>query len=137
MLQLKHCRSFFPEAFTFSLCLDTVVTVHVVTAQDEFHSRLRFNRRGLVGCASNGRNDNTSQFFFTLDRAEELNNKHTLFGKVGFQSRAETVALVDEDVCSAVSNPQSPVRTACSARALAPWQASYILLVWLCSILSM
>jgi peptidyl-prolyl cis-trans isomerase SDCCAG10 len=43
---------------------------------------LRFNRRGLVGCASNGRNDNTSQFFFTLDRAEELNSKHTLFGKV-------------------------------------------------------
>ena len=50
--------------------------------QDEFHQRLRFNRRGLVGMANAGPNDNGSQFFFTLDRADHLNNKHTIFGKV-------------------------------------------------------
>ncbi|EGD80493.1 cyclophilin-16 [Salpingoeca rosetta] len=50
--------------------------------KDEFHQRLRFNRRGLVGCASSQPNDNNSQFFITLDRADELTNKHTLFGKV-------------------------------------------------------
>lgn len=50
--------------------------------QDEFHSRLRFNRRGLVAMANAGPNDNGSQFFFTLGRADELNNKHTIFGKV-------------------------------------------------------
>ncbi|KAI8076833.1 peptidyl-prolyl isomerase cwc27 [Halteromyces radiatus] len=49
---------------------------------DEFHSRLRFNRRGLVGMANTGENDNGSQFFITLDRADELTKKHTLFGRV-------------------------------------------------------
>jgi peptidyl-prolyl cis-trans isomerase SDCCAG10 len=50
--------------------------------KDEFHQRLKFNRRGLVGMANAGLDDNGSQFFFTLDRADELNKKHTLFGKV-------------------------------------------------------
>ncbi|TMS08128.1 Spliceosome-associated protein CWC27-like protein [Larimichthys crocea] len=49
---------------------------------DEFHSRLRFNRRGLVAMANAGPHDNGSQFFFTLGRADELNNKHTIFAKV-------------------------------------------------------
>nr|XP_015194024.1 PREDICTED: peptidyl-prolyl cis-trans isomerase CWC27 homolog isoform X1 [Lepisosteus oculatus] len=50
--------------------------------KDEFHSRLRFNRRGLVAMANAGPHDNGSQFFLTLGRADELNNKHTIFGKV-------------------------------------------------------
>ncbi|TNN39413.1 Peptidyl-prolyl cis-trans isomerase CWC27 [Liparis tanakae] len=50
--------------------------------KDEFHSRLRFNRRGLVAMANAGPHDNGSQFFFSLGRADELNNKHTIFGKV-------------------------------------------------------
>uniref|UniRef100_UPI00398F1FFE spliceosome-associated protein CWC27 homolog isoform X1 n=1 Tax=Pristiophorus japonicus TaxID=55135 RepID=UPI00398F1FFE len=50
--------------------------------KDEFHSRLRFNRRGLVAMANAGSHDNGSQFFFTLGPADELNNKHTIFGKV-------------------------------------------------------
>jgi cyclophilin family peptidyl-prolyl cis-trans isomerase len=42
-----------------------------------------YSRRGLVGMANSGkRNTNTSQFFFTLDKADELTNKHTMFGKV-------------------------------------------------------
>ncbi|TPX50985.1 hypothetical protein SeMB42_g01606 [Synchytrium endobioticum] len=49
---------------------------------DEFHSRLRYTRRGLMGMANTGPNSNTSQFFFTLDRTEELNRKNSLFGKV-------------------------------------------------------
>ena len=32
--------------------------------------------------ANSGPNDNKSQFFFTLDRADELDKKHTIFGKV-------------------------------------------------------
>lgn len=32
--------------------------------------------------ANAGADDNGSQFFFTLDRADELNKKHTIFGKV-------------------------------------------------------
>ncbi|KAF9113457.1 Peptidyl-prolyl isomerase cwc27 [Mortierella sp. AM989] len=50
---------------------------------DEFHSRLRFVRRGLVAMANSGvPNDNKSQFFITLDSTMELQNKHTIFGKI-------------------------------------------------------
>ncbi|XP_064078319.1 spliceosome-associated protein CWC27 homolog [Macrobrachium nipponense] len=50
--------------------------------RDEFHSRLRFVRRGLVAMANAGPNDNGSQFFFTLGPCPELQNKHTVFGKI-------------------------------------------------------
>ncbi|KAJ3671140.1 hypothetical protein LUZ60_008566 [Juncus effusus] len=50
---------------------------------DEFHSRLRFNHRGLVACANAGTpHSNGSQFFITLDRCEWLEKKNTIFGKV-------------------------------------------------------
>ena len=50
--------------------------------KDEIHSRLRFVRRGLVAMANSGKDDNGSQFFFTLAPTRELQNKHTIFGKV-------------------------------------------------------
>ncbi|GFR31311.1 spliceosome-associated protein CWC27 homolog [Trichonephila clavata] len=50
--------------------------------KDEFHSRLRFVRRGLVAMANSGKDDNGSQFFFTLGASPELQNKNTIFGKV-------------------------------------------------------
>nr|CAB3234897.1 peptidyl-prolyl cis-trans isomerase CWC27 homolog [Phallusia mammillata] len=50
--------------------------------KDEFHSRLRFVRRGLVAMANSGPDDNGSQFFFTLGPCNDLNKKHTIFGKV-------------------------------------------------------
>jgi len=50
--------------------------------KDEFHSRLRFSHRGLVACASFGRNKNGSQFFITLGPTPELDKKNTIFGKV-------------------------------------------------------
>jgi peptidyl-prolyl cis-trans isomerase SDCCAG10 len=50
---------------------------------DEFHSRLRFNHRGLLAMANENKpNSNHSQFFFTLDACEFLEKKHTIFGKV-------------------------------------------------------
>ena len=50
---------------------------------DEFHSRLKFNRRGLLGMANTGRkDDNGSQFFLTLGKTEELNGRNTMFGRV-------------------------------------------------------
>ena len=50
---------------------------------DEFHSRLKFNRRGLLGMANGGgKNDNGSQFFLTLGTTEELNGRNTMFGRV-------------------------------------------------------
>jgi peptidyl-prolyl cis-trans isomerase SDCCAG10 len=51
--------------------------------EDEFHSRLKFNRRGLLGMANSGtKNDNGSQFFLTLGKTEELTNKNTMFGRI-------------------------------------------------------
>ncbi|GFR66125.1 peptidyl-prolyl cis-trans isomerase CWC27 homolog [Elysia marginata] len=50
--------------------------------KDEFHSRLRFVRRGLVAMANAGQHDNRSQFFFTMGMTPELQGKHTIFGKV-------------------------------------------------------
>lgn len=50
--------------------------------KDEIHSRLRFNRRGLVAMANAGKDDNGSQFFFTLGSTPELQSKHSIFGKV-------------------------------------------------------
>ena len=53
------------------------------TFADEFHSRLRFNRRGLLGMANGGqKDDNGSQFFLTLGVTKELEGKHTMFGRV-------------------------------------------------------
>ncbi|KIM38328.1 hypothetical protein M413DRAFT_447828 [Hebeloma cylindrosporum] len=50
--------------------------------EDEIHPRLRFSHRGIVAMANNGtKNSNDSQFFITLDRADELHGKHTLFGR--------------------------------------------------------
>ena len=50
---------------------------------DEFHSRLKFNRRGLLGMANTGRkDDNGSQFFLTLGKTEELVGRNTMFGRV-------------------------------------------------------
>eukprot|EP00112_Aurelia_sp_Birch-Aquarium-sp1_P009525 Seg2085.4 transcript_id=Seg2085.4/GoldUCD/mRNA.D3Y31 product="Spliceosome-associated protein CWC27" protein_id=Seg2085.4/GoldUCD/D3Y31 len=66
--------------------------------KDEFHQRLRFNRRGLVGMANSGPNDNKSQFFFTLDRAEELDKKHTIFGKVGGNTIYNMIRLTEIEV---------------------------------------
>lgn len=50
--------------------------------KDEFHQRLKFCRRGLVGMANGEKNSNGSQFFFTLAATPDLDKKHTLFGKV-------------------------------------------------------
>lgn len=69
--------------------------------KDEFHTRLRFCRRGLLASANAGKDDNGSQFFFTLAATPELQNKHTIFGKVIGETLYNMLkleeALVDED----------------------------------------
>ncbi|CAL7950072.1 unnamed protein product [Xylocopa violacea] len=69
--------------------------------KDEFHTRLRFCRRGLLAMANAGKDDNGSQFFFTLGSTPELQNKHTIFGKVTGETIYNMLkleeALVDEN----------------------------------------
>ncbi|XP_058267985.1 spliceosome-associated protein CWC27 homolog isoform X1 [Hemibagrus wyckioides] len=75
--------------------------------KDEFHSRLRFNRRGLVAMANAGPHDNGSQFFFTLGRADELNNKHTIFGKVTGDTVYNMLRLAEVE-CDCDERPLKP-----------------------------
>ncbi|RNA39462.1 peptidyl-prolyl cis-trans isomerase CWC27 -like protein [Brachionus plicatilis] len=65
--------------------------------KDEVHSRLRFNRRGLVAMANSQKNDNGSQFFFTLGPCYELQGKHTIFGKVGGQTIYNMIRLNESE----------------------------------------
>lgn len=75
--------------------------------KDEFHSRLRFNRRGLVAMANAGPHDNGSQFFFTLGRADELNNKHTIFAKVTGDTVYNMLRLAEVE-CNSEERPLNP-----------------------------
>jgi peptidyl-prolyl cis-trans isomerase SDCCAG10 len=70
--------------------------------RDEFHSRLRFVRRGLVAAADKG-----SQFFFTLGEARELQNKHTIFGKVAGDTIYNMIRLEQCDT-DAEGRPEFP-----------------------------
>jgi peptidyl-prolyl cis-trans isomerase SDCCAG10 len=77
--------------------------------KDEFHSRLRFNRRGLVAMANAGKNDNGSQFFFTMGATPELQNLHTIFGKVTGDTVFNMLKLED-CVVDANERPEYPVK---------------------------
>ncbi|CAI7907982.1 unnamed protein product [Closterium sp. NIES-54] len=66
--------------------------------KDEFHSRLRFSHRGLVACANAGApHSNGSQWFFTLDRCDWLDKKHTIFGKITGDTIFNAVRLGEVD----------------------------------------
>ena len=59
------------------------VSIYSEDFRDEFHSRLRFNHRGVVAMNNKNKpNSNGSQFFITLEKCEEINKKFTIFGKV-------------------------------------------------------
>ncbi|KAJ2455965.1 Peptidyl-prolyl isomerase cwc27 [Coemansia sp. RSA 2336] len=75
---------------------------------DEFHSRLRFNRRGMLGMASTGPNGNGSQFFITLSATPELQKKHTLFGTVVGSSLFNALKLGEGEVDKETERPVYP-----------------------------
>ncbi|KAI9319666.1 cyclophilin-like domain-containing protein [Dichotomocladium elegans] len=62
---------------------------------NEYHSRLRFTRRGLVGMANTEEGSAGSQFFITLDRADELTKTHTLFGRVAGDTVYNVVKMAE------------------------------------------
>ncbi|KFH46768.1 Peptidyl-prolyl isomerase-like protein [Hapsidospora chrysogenum ATCC 11550] len=82
-----------------------------VNFKDEFHSRLKFNRRGLLGMANDGRpNTNGSQFFFTLDKSDELNGKNTLFGRVAGDTIYNLAKIGESEVADGTDRPLYPVK---------------------------
>jgi len=76
--------------------------------KDEFHSRLRYDRRGLLGMASEGKDGNGSQFFFTLGAAPELQNKNTMFGRVVGDTVFNLVKMGEADVAEGSERPLYP-----------------------------
>lgn len=82
-----------------------------VNFKDEFHSRLKFNRRGLLGMANEGRLDsNGSQFFFTLDKTDELNSKNTVFGRIVGDTIYNLARMGEADVAEGSERPLYPIK---------------------------
>ena len=66
---------------------------------DEFHSRLKFNRRGLLGMANSGKpDDNGSQFFLTLGNTPELTGKNTMFGRIAGDTIYNLMKMGERDI---------------------------------------
>ena len=79
--------------------------------KDEFHSRLRYNRRGLVGMANSGeKDDNGSQFFITLSATPELERKNTLFGRIAAGDTIYNVLRIGELEVDKMDRPLHPPR---------------------------
>ncbi|KAH8724779.1 cyclophilin-like domain-containing protein [Phaeosphaeriaceae sp. PMI808] len=66
---------------------------------DEFHSRLKYTRRGLLGMANTGtKDDNGSQFFFTLAATPELQEKNTIFGRVAGDTIYNLMKMAEAEI---------------------------------------
>lgn len=66
---------------------------------DEFHSRLKYTRRGLLGMANTGKkDDNGSQFFFTLAATPELQERNTMFGRVAGETIYNLIKMAEAEI---------------------------------------
>ncbi|EEQ29190.1 Peptidyl-prolyl isomerase cwc27 [Microsporum canis] len=95
-----------------------------VVFKDEFHSRLRFNRRGLVGLAKSEDGTYGSQFFITLANAErELNKTCTMFGRVEGESIYKVASIAEAELVEGSDRPVYAVKiTGCEADQLGPFE---------------
>ncbi|KAL4882240.1 cyclophilin-like domain-containing protein [Aspergillus karnatakaensis] len=93
-----------------------------VVLRDEMHSRLRYNRRGLVGMAKSEDGSYGSQFFITLANTErELNGQCTLFGRVEGDTLYNFLKIVDAERVEGTERPVYPVKiTSCEVGELGP-----------------
>ncbi|KAF9884936.1 Peptidyl-prolyl isomerase cwc27 [Aspergillus nanangensis] len=82
-----------------------------VVLRDELHSRLRFNRRGLVGMAKSEDGTYGSQFFITLANTErELNGQCTMFGRIEGDSIYNMVKIAEAERVAGTERPVYPVK---------------------------
>lgn len=93
--------------------------------EDEFHSRLKFNRRGLLGMANTGRkNDNGSQFFLTLGATSELEDKNTMFGRVEGETIYNLMTMGDAELAGGEGNerPLYPTKITSATVLVSPFE---------------
>lgn len=93
-----------------------------VVLRDELHSRLRFNRRGLVGMAKSEDGTYGSQFFITLANTErELNGQCTVFGRLEGDSIYNVLKIADAERIEGTERPVYPIKvTSCEVGELGP-----------------
>ncbi|KAJ5462544.1 hypothetical protein N7475_007488 [Penicillium sp. IBT 31633x] len=93
-----------------------------VVLRDELHSRLRFNRRGLVGMAKSEDGTYGSQFFITLANTErEMNGQCTIFGRLEGDSIYNVLKIADAERIAGTERPVYPVKvTSCEIGELGP-----------------
>ncbi|ERF76657.1 hypothetical protein EPUS_04477 [Endocarpon pusillum Z07020] len=78
---------------------------------DEVHSRLKLNRRGLVGMAKMGESTYGSQFFITLaDVRAQLDGKCTMFGRVEGEGIYNIVRIAEAENVEGIERPMYPFR---------------------------
>jgi peptidyl-prolyl cis-trans isomerase SDCCAG10 len=79
--------------------------------KDEFNTRLRYTRRGLVGMANSGdKDDNGSQFFITLSATPELERRNTLFGRIAVGDTIFNALRIGELEVDKLDRPIHPPR---------------------------
>lgn len=95
-----------------------------VVFKDEFHSRLRFNRRGLVGLAKSEDGTYGSQFFITLANVErDLKNSCTMFGRVEGESIYKVASIAEAELVEGSDRPMYAVKiTGCEVDQLDPFE---------------
>ncbi|PYI07802.1 cyclophilin-like protein [Aspergillus sclerotiicarbonarius CBS 121057] len=82
-----------------------------VVLRDELHSRLKFNRRGLLGMAKSEDGTYGSQFFITLgDVGRELNGQCTIFGRIEGDSIYNVLKIAEGEVVEGTERPVYPIR---------------------------
>lgn len=95
-----------------------------VIFRDEIHSRLRFNRRGLVGMAKSEDGTYGSQFFITLGNTErEMNGQCTLFGRIEGDSIYNVVKIAEAELVEGTDRPVFAVKiTGCEVGEMGPFE---------------
>jgi peptidyl-prolyl cis-trans isomerase SDCCAG10 len=91
---------------------------------DEFHSRLKFNRRGLLGMANTGgKDDNGSQFFFTLANTPELQGRNTMFGRIVGDTIYNLMKIAEADIAEGSEDrPMYPSRVTSTEIIINPFE---------------
>jgi peptidyl-prolyl cis-trans isomerase SDCCAG10 len=91
---------------------------------DEFHSRLKYTRRGLLGMANTGKaDDNGSQFFFTLAATPELQERNTMFGRVAGDTIYNLMKMAEADLRDGSDDlPMYPTRVTGAEILLNPFE---------------